>query len=45
MARVDDRVKVLNAGFQMHVPKPVEPKELISIVAGLAGLVDRKPRQ
>ena len=45
MARIDDRVKVLNAGFQMHVPKPVEPKELISIVAGLAGLVDRKPRQ
>jgi PAS domain S-box-containing protein len=40
-ARVEDRMKVLSAGFQMHVPKPVEPAELITIVASLSGLVNR----
>ena len=41
MARIEDRVKSLNSGYQMHVSKPIEPKELVSIVAGLTGLVDR----
>jgi CheY-like chemotaxis protein len=36
-AHIDDRVRALAAGFQMHVPKPVEPNELAAIVAGLAG--------
>ena len=36
-ARVEDRMRVLAAGFQMHVPKPVEPAELLAIVANLAG--------
>jgi len=36
-AHIDDRVRALGAGFQMHVPKPVEPTELATIVAGLAG--------
>lgn len=31
-----DRVKALEAGFQMHVPKPVDPAELIISVATLA---------
>jgi signal transduction histidine kinase len=35
-ARVEDRLKVLSAGFQMHVPKPIEPAELIALVASLA---------
>ena len=35
-ARVEDRMRALNAGFQMHVPKPVEPAELLTIVASLA---------
>ncbi|HEY8558827.1 MAG TPA: PAS domain-containing protein [Pyrinomonadaceae bacterium] len=35
-ARFEDRLKALSAGFQMHVPKPVEPAELLTIVAGLA---------
>jgi CheY-like chemotaxis protein len=43
MARIEDRIKALNSGYQMHVAKPIEPKELVSIVAGLAGLVDRNP--
>jgi PAS domain S-box-containing protein len=35
-AGVEDRVHVLSAGFQIHIPKPVEPAELSSIVASLA---------
>ncbi len=35
-ARVEDRVKVLGAGFQMHVAKPIEPAELIAVCANLA---------
>jgi signal transduction histidine kinase/CheY-like chemotaxis protein len=34
-ARVEDRVKILNAGFQMHVSKPVEPTELVAVVASI----------
>jgi PAS domain S-box-containing protein len=33
--RVEDRLRVLSDGFQVHVPKPVEPKELISNIASL----------
>ncbi len=36
-ARSEDRVQALRSGFQMHVAKPVEPAELIAIVANLAG--------
>jgi CheY-like chemotaxis protein len=36
-ARAEDRMKAIRAGFQMHVPKPVEPAELITMVASLAG--------
>jgi CheY-like chemotaxis protein len=32
-----DRMKVLAAGFNMHIPKPVQPAELAMIVASLAG--------
>jgi signal transduction histidine kinase len=35
--RAEDRVKVLRSGFQLHVPKPVEPAELVTVVALLAG--------
>ncbi len=35
-ARADDRVNVVLAGFQHHLSKPVEPAELIAIVASLA---------
>lgn len=35
-ARTVDRVKALEAGFQMHISKPVEPAELIASVAALA---------
>ncbi len=36
-ARAEDRVKAIVAGFQHHLSKPVEPSELIAIVASLAG--------
>jgi CheY-like chemotaxis protein/two-component sensor histidine kinase len=35
--RVEDRARALAAGFQMHVPKPVQPNELAAVVAALAG--------
>ncbi|GEP40946.1 PAS domain-containing protein [Brevifollis gellanilyticus] len=34
-ARSIDRVKALDAGFQMHISKPVDPSELIASVAAL----------
>jgi PAS domain S-box-containing protein len=36
-ARAEDRVRAIAAGFQMHVVKPVEPIELITMVASAAG--------
>ncbi|HZS07984.1 MAG TPA: response regulator [Blastocatellia bacterium] len=35
-ARSEDRTKVLAAGFQAHLSKPVEPTELTEVVANLA---------
>jgi PAS domain S-box-containing protein len=37
-ARAEDRRKALVAGFMMHIPKPVEPAELVTVVASLARL-------
>ena len=34
--RIEDRVRALSAGFNMFVPKPVEPNELITAIANLA---------
>jgi signal transduction histidine kinase/DNA-binding response OmpR family regulator len=33
----DDRSRVLSAGFQMHVAKPIEPEKLVRSIAGAAG--------
>jgi CheY-like chemotaxis protein len=35
-ARTQDRLRVLSEGYQTHVPKPVQPAELIMVVASLA---------
>jgi CheY-like chemotaxis protein len=35
-ARVEDRMHALRAGYQMHVPKPVELAELAAVAASLA---------
>lgn len=32
----DDRRRALLAGFNMHIPKPVDPEELIAVTANLA---------
>jgi signal transduction histidine kinase/ActR/RegA family two-component response regulator len=34
-ARPDDRARALNAGFHWHLAKPIEPGELVSVVATL----------
>ncbi len=41
-ARVEDRVRAVSAGFQMHVAKPVEAVELVAMVAGAAGRTGRR---
>jgi PAS domain S-box-containing protein len=32
----EDRIQVLQSGFQIHVPKPISPSELVAVVANLA---------
>jgi signal transduction histidine kinase/ActR/RegA family two-component response regulator len=34
-ARMEDRLQALSAGYNMHVPKPVEPAELAVVVASM----------
>ena len=35
-ARLEDRTEAIRAGFQNHLPKPVEPAELLAVVQSLA---------
>jgi PAS domain S-box-containing protein len=35
--RAEDRVRSLSAGYNMHVPKPVDPGELTTIIASISG--------
>ncbi|HEX4945692.1 MAG TPA: PAS domain S-box protein [Blastocatellia bacterium] len=35
LGRPEDRLRALTAGFQMHVPKPVEPEELVAVLCSL----------
>jgi PAS domain S-box-containing protein len=36
-ARTEDRIRALAAGYNMHVPKPVEPAELALVISSLVG--------
>lgn len=36
LARSEDRMRALNAGFQTHIAKPVAPAELVAVVRSLA---------
>jgi CheY-like chemotaxis protein len=36
-ARAEDRVRALQAAYQIHVAKPVQPAELVAVVASVAG--------
>jgi CheY-like chemotaxis protein len=40
-ARAEDKIKAINSGFQKHIPKPVEPAELLKAVATLAKSVGK----
>ena len=40
-AGVEDRMKALAAGFQTHVPKPVEPAELLTVLGSVTGRLAR----
>ena len=40
-ARVEDRTRALDAGFDMHVPKPIAPEELLSVLTTLVALPPR----
>jgi signal transduction histidine kinase/ActR/RegA family two-component response regulator len=35
-ARAEDRARALRAGFDEHLPKPVEPRDLVRVIASLA---------
>ena len=35
-ARTEDRLKALSAGYTIHIPKPVDPSELLIVIANLA---------
>lgn len=41
LARTEDKRRSLNAGYEIHVAKPVDPEELAFAVAGLAHEGDR----
>ena len=42
-ARNDDRQRALLAGYQMHLAKPVDPRELIAGIASLLNIQTRVP--
>ncbi len=42
-ARSQDRTRALQAGFQVHLAKPVEPSELMATVASVAGRAGHMP--
>jgi PAS domain S-box-containing protein len=40
-ARPEDRRRMLNAGYSIHLPKPVEPAEIVAVVATLSRFIHR----
>ena len=43
-ARAEDRSNLLNAGYSSHLPKPVEPSELVAVVTTLSRFAQRKEK-
>ncbi|MBD2436060.1 ATP-binding protein [Nostoc sp. FACHB-110] len=37
-AREEDKIKAIACGYEMHIPKPLEPTQLVAVVASLAHL-------
>jgi CheY-like chemotaxis protein len=44
LARDEDRQQALDAGFQLHLAKPIDSESLLAAVAGLARLRNTTPR-
>jgi len=42
--RTEDRMRTLSAGYNMHVPKPVDPGEFTTIIASVAGRPPQRGR-
>ena len=40
--RAEDRIRSVQTGYQTHLAKPVEPAELLAVIAGLAGQFERR---
>ena len=40
-ARQEDRLRALSVGYESHVPKPIEPVELLAEVAGLTNRIEK----
>lgn len=36
-ARAEDRIRAIQAGFQFHLSKPIQPAELMTVLASLSG--------
>jgi PAS domain S-box-containing protein len=43
-ARAEDRMRALASGYQLHIPKPVEPAELITVVESVIERHTTPPR-
>jgi CheY-like chemotaxis protein len=37
----EDKVRLLSAGFQVHVPKPLDAAELVAVIASLGRPIGR----
>jgi signal transduction histidine kinase/DNA-binding response OmpR family regulator len=44
-ARAEDRIRSAQTGYQTHLAKPVEPAELLAVIASLAGRYERTPQE
>jgi PAS domain S-box-containing protein len=42
-ARAEDRIRSIQAGYQFHLSKPIEPAELMTVVASLSGRLGNAP--
>lgn len=42
---LEDRLRALAAGFQMYISKPVEPEELVAVIASLTGRLGSSERE
>jgi PAS domain S-box-containing protein len=40
-ARIEDRLRALSAGFDAHVAKPVEPAELVTVIASVVRRISK----